>query len=92
MNYKWIIGILGMTTQIFAAHIYQSNLSGQQIMPLGLAAYIIEDYDSGMQASPSICLSSKTNSTINSTSSIEPETYTFEETLHLINPAPSSSK
>ena len=81
-----------MTTQIFAAHIAQSNLNGQNIPPLGLAIYIIEDYDSGMQASESICLSNKANSVLNSTSSIEPEKTTFEEKLHLANPASTLTK
>lgn len=83
-----------MATQIFAAHILQSNLAGQDNKPVGLAEHIIEDYEPNryLQASPSISLSNKKNSLINSTASVEPEKFTFEEKLHLANPSKPVSK
>lgn len=83
MKYRLLIGILGMTTQIFAALITQSFLNGEMI---NLAIYIIEDYDPALEINRSICLSNKKNSVLNSTSSIEKEKVTFEEKVHIPNP------
>lgn len=83
-----------MTLQVFPAHIAQSNLNGEVSWeePINLLVYIIEDYDPKMLASRSICLSNKTNSILNSTSSVEPEKVTFEEKLHPENHAATSTK
>jgi hypothetical protein len=90
VNYHWILGILGMTTSIFAAHIAQSNLPCHFFC---LKEHLIEDYEPNMLASPSISLSAKSVLTVlGSTSSIEPESITFEEKSHLVNPASSTAK
>lgn len=86
MNYRFLLGILCMTTYVLPAHINQSLLNGEMI---NLTIYIIEDYDPKVEVSSSICLSNKTNSTLNSTSSLKPESTVFEEKI-VCMPIPST--
>ncbi|GMU19078.1 MAG: hypothetical protein AMXMBFR12_02700 [Candidatus Babeliales bacterium] len=73
-----------MATYVLPAHINQSLLNGE----INLAIYIIEDYDPKTEVSSSICLSSKTHSTVNSTSSVKPECTVFEEKIvYMPNPS-----
>lgn len=74
-----------MATYVLPAHINQSLLNGE----INLAIYIIEDYDPKAEVSSSICLSNKTNSTVNSTSSLKPEHTVFEEKI-VCTPNPST--